>query len=228
MTPFRVAGAILLAVGCLAARPALAQISVSEMVIDILPDRPLHDLIVGNVGDEVAYVQIDIIEIVDPGTPEQTFVEGMDTAQAGLLATPNRLVLNAGERAVVRIAPVSRLENRDRVYWVRVKPVVGAIEADQSVIHVLFGYDVLTIVRPPELVLDYIVERTGTTIRAVNNGNTMVELAYGKQCASEEADCVNAPGKRLYAGLDWSAQLPIDGPVQYTVTVVDESFKQEF
>lgn len=228
MSVLRAAAVCVVAVACLIGRPADAQISVSEMVVDIMPDRPLHDLVVGNAGDEVAYVEVEVIEIVNPGTPEQTFIEGRAPAESGLLATPNRLVLNPGERALVRIAPVSRLPDRDRVYWVRVRPVVGAIESETSVIHVLFGYDVLTIVRPPTVEVAYSVERIGTTIRAVNHGNTMVELAYGEQCDAEGVNCVEAPGKRLYAGLEWSAELTRDAPVQYTVTEVDETFKQEW
>ena len=228
MPACRVAAVFVLALICLLAGPARAQISVSEMVVDILPDHPLHDLIVGNVSDEVAYVQIDVIEILDPGTPEQTFIEGLNANEAGLLTTPSRLVLNPGDRALVRIAPITRLTDRDRVYWVRVRPVVGALESDESVIHVLFGYDVLTIVRPEQVNVSYTVERNGNRIHAVNTGNTMVELAYGEQCNAQGENCIPAPGKRLYAGLEWSAELPFDGPVRYTMTVVDETFKQEF
>ena len=197
----------------LASTPAAAQISVSEMVVDLKPDQPLHDLVVGNVGDEIAYVQIDIIEILNPGTPEQSYIEGRPAAEAGLLTTPNRLVLNPGERAVVRIAPIERLTDRDRVYWVRVKPVVGAVESEQSVIHVLFGYDVLTIVRPPTATPSYTIERVGNRITARNDGNTMIEFAYGEQCDATGANCTPAPGKRLYAGIEWSAELPRDAPV---------------
>ena len=56
----------------------------------------------------------------------------------------------------------------------------------------------------------------------------MVELGYGEQCDAEGLNCIPAPGKRLYAGIDWSAELPVSGPVRYTVTVVDETFKQEY
>ncbi len=224
----RAAAILVFAFAFLGAHPALAQISVSEMVVDILPDQPLHDLIVGNVGDEIAYVQVEVIEILNPGTPEQTFVEGMNANEAGLLTTPNRLVLNPGDRALVRIAPITRPTGSDRVYWVRVRPVVGALESQESVIHVLFGYDVLTIVRPEQVNVAYSVERKGNRIHAVNTGNTMVELAYGEQCDAVGENCVSAPGKRLYAGLDWSAELPADGPVRYTLTVVNETFKQEY
>jgi len=228
MSACRAAAVFLIILVCVSGRPALAQISVSEMVVDILPERPLHDLVVGNVGTEIAYVQIDVIEILDPGTPEQSFIEGQNANAAGLLTTPSRLVLNPGDRALVRIAPITRLTDRDRVYWVRVRPVVGALESQESVIHVLFGYDVLTIVRPELVNIAYTVERVGNRIHAVNNGNTMVELGYGEQCDAQGENCISAPGKRLYAGLDWSAELPVNGPVQYTVTVVDESFKQEY
>ena len=106
MSASRVAALLLLTFLGTFALPAQAQISVSEMVVDIPPGRPLHDMIVGNVGDDIAYVQVDVIEIIDPGTPEQSFVEGQNANEAGLLTTPNRLVLNPGDRALVRIAPI--------------------------------------------------------------------------------------------------------------------------
>ena len=76
MSASRAAAIFLIALACLFGRAAQAQISVSEMVVDVPPDRPLHDLVVGNVGDDIASVQVEVIEILDPGTPEQSFVEG--------------------------------------------------------------------------------------------------------------------------------------------------------
>lgn len=222
--------ALLLLASALAFAPghARAQISVSEMTVDIGPNQPLHDLVVGNPSDQTAYVEVEVIQINDPGGPNQTFVKGTNPGETGLLTTPNRLILKAGERAVVRIAPVKRDPDRDRVYWVRVKPVVGQLEAQQSVIRVLFGYDVLVIVRPPDPKPSFTVKRDGRTITATNTGNTMVELGYGQQCDADGTNCVSAPGKRLYAGLTWSAELPRDAPVVYTVTEGGQSFKQQY
>ena len=205
-------GAALLALGGL----AHAEMVLSQVIVDLMPGKPPRDDIeVWNNGPERMYVAADPFEIVNPGTPEEKRVPAKDPEQSGLLVAPQRLVLEPGERRLVRIAAIGNRPASDRVYRVAIKPVAGAVTAEESALKLFVGYDALVLVRPAAFTGDVVGERTGKTLTLRNAGNTGQELFEGKQCDAAGKDCRDLPARRLYPGVTWQQTLPFDTPVTY-------------
>lgn len=201
--------------------PVSAELIVSDLVVEIHANaQPRKDLEIWNNSDERSYVVIAPAEVLNPGSAAERRVQEPDPEKLGLLVTPNRLVLEPGQRRIVRIARVSPEPNRERVYRITVKPVVGDLTSDQSGLKVLVGYDVLAIVRPikPEPKISGV--RDGKTLLVRNDGNSSAELINGRQCNSEGL-CHSLPGKRLYAGSDWRVSLTSTGQVEFSIKVGD-------
>ena len=200
---------------------AQAEMVLSQVIVDLTPDKPPRDDIeVWNDGPERIYVAADPFEIVHPGTPgEQRVPAATDPEQAGLLVAPQRLVLEPGERRVIRVALVGARPASDRVYRVAIKPVAGPVSANETALKLLVGYDALVLVRPAEFTGDVTGERHGKTLTLTNAGNTAQELFAGRQCDPSGTACSDLPAKRLYSGAVWQQTLPFDTPVNYKAQI---------
>jgi P pilus assembly chaperone PapD len=199
---------------------AQAEMVLSQVIVDLMPGKPLRDDIeVWNDSRERMYVAADPFEIRNPGTPQEQRVPAADPEQSGLLVAPQRLVLEPGERRLVRIAATGERPGADRIYRVSIKPVAGAVTADRSALKVLVGYDTLVLVRPAQFTGDVTGQRTGKTLTLTNAGNTSQELFDGRQCDASGKDCRDLPAKRLYAGATWSQPMPFDTPVSYKASI---------
>jgi len=107
------------------------------------------------------------------------------------------------------------MATHNRVFRIAIRPVAGAVTADQSALKVLVGYDALVLVRPAAFTGDVVGTRTGKTLTLRNAGNTGQELFEGKQCDAAGKDCRDLPARRLYPGVTWQQTLPFDTPVTY-------------
>lgn len=196
---------------------ARAELELSQLVVELQPGKhDRQDVEVSNSGPDQAFVEIDPREIVSPGTtPEQSRTDP-DPEKLGLLVSPSRLILQPGERRLVRFATLAPASDRERVYRVMVKPVVGKLSSAQSGLKVLLGYDVLVLVRPSVPNPQLSATRAGGELTFRNDGNVSVELTDGKQCDAP-GRCTDLPDKRLYAGASWTVTLKNASPVQYTV-----------
>jgi P pilus assembly chaperone PapD len=212
-----------------AAAPATAGIVLSEAVVDIEPGQPAaQDIEVWNNGSDVAYVVSEPSEIRSPGLPAEARVKVEDPGAGGLLVTPQRLILQAGERKLVRIATIAPRGASDRVWRVTIKPVAGQVTAPGTALKLLVGYDVLVIQRPAVITPQVTASHAGAALTLVNAGNTNVELYEGKQCAADGPDCKPLPSRRLYPGQSWTQTLPGNGPARYRMaaghTVSQQSY----
>ena len=212
----------LLALACiaigLAAAPAGAELVLSQVVVDLLPaGPPRSDVEAWNNGEERIYVVAEPASILDPGTPKERRVASNDPAISGLLVTPQKMILEPGERKLIRIAAILPRSPRDRVYRVTVKPVVGELAVSGSALKVLVGYDMLVIVRPAVLTDGITARRVGNMMTLTNAGSTSVEIYQGRQCNATGADCRELPARRLYAGADWQQTIDPARPVDYLV-----------
>jgi P pilus assembly chaperone PapD len=208
---------------------AQAEMVLSQVIVDLMPGKPLRDDIeVWNNGSERMYVAADPFEIRNPGTPEEQRVAAADPEQSGLLVAPQRLVLEPGERRLVRIAATGPRPATDRVYRVAIKPVAGAVTADRTALKVLVGYDTLVIVRPAQFTGDVTGRRDGKTLVLTNTGNTAQELFAGRQCNANGQDCRNLPAKRLYPGATWRQPLPYDTQVAYKAGIGGQVRERQF
>jgi len=197
---------------------ASAGIVLSDLIVELQPANQLKDDIeVWNDSPDRAYVAVEPREILQPGTPEEAVRKDPDPEKLGLLVTPTRMVLEPGQRKLLRLATLAPPSDKERIYRVTVKPVAGDLQAQNSGLKILVGYDVLVLVRPTVSAPVVSAVRSGRTLTFTNSGNASVELVDGRQCDSSRQHCVDLPGKRLYAGASWSEQLNSDLPVEYTV-----------
>jgi P pilus assembly chaperone PapD len=198
--------------------PAHAELVLSDLVVELLPGKESRkDIELWNDSDERSYVEISPAEIVNAGQPSESRRVLPDPEQLGLLVSPNRMILEPGQHKIIRIAAIAPSADRERIYRITVKPVVGDISAEQSGLKVLVGYDVLTMVRPANPAPRIVGSRDGNNLVVRNEGNASTELLNGKQCEAPGKACSELPGKRLYAGAEWRLPLERSGPIEYSV-----------
>lgn len=200
--------------------PAAAhgELVLSELIVELQPGKHVRDdLEVWNNAPERAYVAVEPREIINPSLNSQRDRRDPDPEKLGLLVSPSRMILEPGERRLLRIASLAPGSDQEHVYRVTVKPVVGGVDAKDSGLKLLVGYDVLVLVRPAQPVTNVSAVRIGKKLTFKNMGNVSVEIVDGKQCNASQAECTKLPGKRLYAGTSWTAELGSDGPAEYTL-----------
>lgn len=207
-----------------------AEMVLSQVIVDLGPgEAPREDIEVWNSGSDRLYVQAEPFEIVAAGTDAERRIPAGDPEASGILVSPQRLVLAPGERRVIRIALIGARPSADRVYRLAIRPVVGAVSANESAVKVLVGYDALVIVRPLEISGDVVGDRRGRTLVLRNEGNTSQEIFQGRQCNSSGDDCHELPAKRLYPGVTWEQTLPFDSaPVSYRAAIAHQIRERQF
>ncbi len=204
----------------LLAAPAWADMVLDKSILDFEPGQPLsQDIEVHNTGTETLYVTVKAFEIVDPKLEQPERRELDDPRQAGLLATPNRVVVPPGGRKPVRVMVRQPATAQDLIYRISIVPQVGEVQSETLAVKVVVGYDALVIVRPPEASPEVEAKREGRTVEFINHGNTNVLLNRIRQCNADQSDCVELNSNRLYAGETWTLDLPRDGPVEVYHTV---------
>ena len=208
---------IALLLGCLAPA-ARAEIVLSQVIVDMKPgSSEFQDIEVYNDGDERLFVAAEPARILNPGQVNETRVSEPDPSAFGLLVSPQRLVLEPGQRRVVRVAALGGRAATDKVYRVAIKPVAGELSAAATALKVLVGYDVLVLLRPAAVAGEVTAVRQGRKITFHNGSNTAQEIYNGRQCVAGQP-CVALPAKRVYAGADWCIALPDDAPAEFTVS----------
>jgi P pilus assembly chaperone PapD len=208
--------------------PARAELVLSQLIVELRADgKTRDDIEVWNNSPERAYVAVDPNEIVNPGQRSEERRREPDPEKRGLLVAPARLILEPGQRKLVRIAALASSVERERVYRVTIKPVAGELSADRSGLKILVGYDVLVLLRPANPRPQLSAIRSGNRLSFRNEGNSSLELVDGRQCRPD-GKCVELPGKRLYAGAEWSEPLSSAQPVEYRVVSDGRSDRRIF
>jgi P pilus assembly chaperone PapD len=198
---------------------AHAELVLSQVIVDMQAGKPAHDDIeVWNDSAERMYVVAEPAQIQSIADP----------AVSGLLVTPRRMVLEPGQRRIMRLAALLPRDTSERIYRVTVKPVAGPVTAEVTALKVLLGYDVLVLVRPQRIVGEVTGTRSGSRLTFRNNSNTAQEIYDGKQCDAAGKDCKQLPATRLYAGAQWNVDLPYDTVVEYRLTAGNGSSVRRF
>lgn len=212
-----------------AAAPASADLVLNQVVVDMLPTAPPRvDIEAANTGKERIYVVAEPAEIVNPGRPDERRVANPDPGALGLLVTPQKMILEPGERKLIRVAAIAPRTTRERIYRVTVKPVSGGVTAQATALKVLVGYDVLVMVRPTTLDGTVTAVRTGASLSLTNTGTTNVELFEGRQCDAAGKTCTPLPPKRLYAGVTWSQPIDPARPADYRIKIGNTTVVKRF
>lgn len=215
-------------VSIISGSPAQAEMVLSKVVVDLGSERPPRDDIeIWNNGPERLYVLSEAAEILDPGTPKERRISpGADSLD--LLVSPQRVILEPGERRMLRIAALAGRPQSERVYRVAIRPVAGTIASSVSALKIFVGYDILVLVRPQIGQEQLEVSRLGDKLIVRNTGTVSQELFQGKQCSDDGSDCRQLPAKRLYPGAYWDLALPFSTKVSFKVAVGQKIRDQEF
>jgi P pilus assembly chaperone PapD len=211
--------------------PALAQIAVHPVILDLPPgELQRADFTVENPTAERVFVLVEPARIDAPGSADENRVAASDPQTLGLLASPPRMILEPGERRFVRVAALSPPGESERIFRVAVKPVAGDVTGEASGLKVLVGYDLLVIQRPavPSATLDW--EDRGTELAIRNTGNSNIQLVNGKACnEGQRAEaCAEAPPTRLYAGNELVVPKEAGQTVTYDLIFLGKSSRQVF
>lgn len=203
---------------CLAASNARAEFLISSAILEFTQDGARQqDIELVSRGGETDYIVTEVNEIVGPGTPQEAHQRIEEPADGWLLVTPDKTVLAAGSRKVLRFVLLREPDEAEHIYRVAVKPVVSEVKNPAKVgLKVLIGYEALVIIRPAVVMPRYDITRNGKTLTVANRGNSNVLLQSGTQC-EERAACPLPPVVRAYAGQTARIELPRDAPVTYSV-----------
>src|SRR5262249_5576360 len=157
--------------------PARAELVLGELIVELQAGKQVRDDVeVWNNSPERSFVSIEPREIVNPSLSSQTALKDPDPEKLGLLVSPERMILEPGQRKLVRIATLSADATREHVYRVTIKPVVGGLQAEDSGLKIVVGYDVLVLVRPMQPMANVTASRNGKMLTFNNSGNVSVEL----------------------------------------------------
>lgn len=215
--------------GAFATTPAHAAVALSKVIVDLAPEAPPRDDIeITNTGDERQYIVAEPAVIQAPGTAQEKRIESTDPTVTGLLVSPQKLVLEPHESKLIRVALVAPRDNQEHVFRLTIKPVAGAIEAEQTSLKVFVGYDVLVIARAAAFAGEITAIRSPGTITFHNGSNASVELADGRQCDATGENCASLPAKRLYSGADFAVSIRLSTPVEYRIQQGETSTKKVF
>ncbi|WP_323846712.1 fimbria/pilus periplasmic chaperone [Microbulbifer magnicolonia] len=191
----------------LLAQPALAAMSLDKIIV-YLDDSPnaRGDIVVTNPDEETLYLQTEIYRVDNPGLPDEKRQRVVDPKEFKLLISPSKAVLSSGEQKRFRLMSLERELEKEKVYRVTFKPVVGDIKSDRTALKILVAYQALIFVQPKDGSYKLETEKQDGEWVLKNSGNINVEVAEVQHCQSG-ADCRPLALKgRLYAG----AALPIE------------------
>lgn len=191
--------------------------------------QPRQDVKVSNTGEEVIYVEVEVLAVENPGTPEETRSVVSNPQDLKLLATPTKLIVPPGGQKLVRIVNLQPRNSDERVYRINVTPIVPPLQEETSQLRIVVAYQILTIVQPDSPESKLTAVRRGNQIVFENDGNTNVLLSDGQQCDPAVPDsCQELPSRRLYAGNSWTLDLPFNAPLSYSVRSFDGIKKEIF
>jgi len=202
---------------------AIGDMSVDKMVVNFFPGKgKSQDIVVSNNGNEVLYVQVTPEKVTDSALPTETREIVRNPIEAGLLVSPRRIVLQPGDSQVVRLVRMRPFQE-ETVFRVDLKPVTGELQAEQTGVKIMVGYNLIVFVSPQEMNTNLTVKRDAKRLSLINSGNVNVDFRRILQCESADilaeatADddrCMLLSTPRLYPGRDAVVELPYDQPVR--------------
>jgi P pilus assembly chaperone PapD len=198
-----------------------ADMVLNKSIIYFEPSEPnKQDIEIENVGTDPLYIKVEPKIVKQPGTDQQSREAYNDPIKAGLLVSPNKLVIPPGGRKLVRFVNLRPNPTEEHVYRVGISPVVGDLVDGQSGVKVVIGYEVLVLVHAVNAEPELVHVRSGKTLEIENKGNRNILLREGIQCLNQqqnENNCDHIAGKRLYPGNKWNVELPHDMAVKFSL-----------
>lgn len=198
---------------------AQADMSLSRMIVDFKADDAHHqDIQIFNKDKDNTYVNINVVEVLNPGSDKEERVPVQDLKTLSLVVTPKKLIVPGNSQKTVRLVTLEDAGKTDRIFRVDFSPAVGKLKAKTSGIKLLVAYQALVIIRPDKPMVNVSAERKGKIIVFRNTGNTNALLQNGSQCnPANTKECKTLSARRLYAGNSWELELPYNAPVSFEV-----------
>jgi P pilus assembly chaperone PapD len=198
-------------------------------------DEDRQDVVIRNPDADTMYLDVDVVEVLRPGEPDEELIRTLDAHSMDLLVTPSRLVVPPGGQRLLRLVQMAAADDRERVFRVAVTPEVSEITPLHSAVNAPVTHEVLVIVAPQQQRPALVAAREGASLEFQNLGNANVLLYRGIQCADaalldtpDHAGCRPVNGTRLYAGNRWRPALPYDTPVEFIIEASGRNQRQRF
>lgn len=194
--------------GCLLTGMASASITLDSMHAYLPPNRSTGELSVYNMSSATAYVRVDVIEMTLTG--DELNAEPGEIEKA-LLASPNRLIVPAGGRQVVRLIVLGERE-RERYFRVRFVPVApkkadgfdisdeDESEASKTMhaeLSIQVGYGARAVVAPRSPAFATRIVSVDGDYVIHNDGDSTIYLDEYRSCVRESSDCRDLPRERV-------------------------------
>lgn len=184
-------------------------------------EPPRQDITVSNQGDEMAYVSVEVLAVINPGTDkEERKAIGSDD-DIKFVASPAKLAIPPGGRKQVRLVNLGDAGG-ERIYRINFTPVLPPLqkETEGMGVRVVIAYQVLAIIQPPEPVDNIDIKKDPISLVLKNKGNTNALITNVSQCDKNAENCQNDLGStRLYPGNTMTVALPYkDTPVTLKMT----------
>ncbi|WP_051687120.1 molecular chaperone [Microbulbifer sp. HZ11] len=172
----------------LIANPALAAMSLDKIIV-YLNDQPnsRDDILVSNPDQEPLYLQTEIFRVDNPGQPDEQRVRITDPKDFRLLVNPAKAVLAPGTRKRFRLMSLDKNLDREKVYRVTFKPVVGDIKSDKMALKILIAYQALVFVQPKNGSYEFELLRSGEQLILTNTGNINAQVSEVFYCTDDES-----------------------------------------
>lgn len=195
---------------------ASASLVLDKVIIDLEAEGPARDDIeLLNDGDERMYVAVEPFEVLNPDTDLEQRVALTLEESGPIFVSPRRLILEPGERRLLRIALLGDRPVSERIFRVMVRPVSGEIVSDTDGLKVLVGYDTLVLLRPSEESGSILSVREGGGLMLENRSNASVEFFEGKACVAASQPCRPLAPNRLYPGEKWVIEAKTEEQIEF-------------
>ena len=119
-----------------------AEIFVDRAIVRLGPETSnREDIKVINNDDEVSYVQVEVLEVRNPGTEQEERVTVTDPDKIKLIASPSKLMIPAKSQKLVRVVNLDPGANEERIYRVNITPVLPPLQENKgSVVRIVVAY----------------------------------------------------------------------------------------
>lgn len=200
--------------------PASASMILERTILNFHEGMKRQDLEITNPDQEPLYVKIELLEVLHPNTEQEQQNLISDSLAAKFLVTPEKLVIPAGGKKLIRFVNLQSPSDKEKVFRVNLIPVAADGNTKKTTgVKVLVGYQMLVFIQPKKLVpkLDGVI--SNGQLHLSNNGNTNLMLRNGTQCENpkKKKNCNDLPSKRLYPGNKWSIDLKHSTEAQYVM-----------
>ena len=199
---------------------------IDKAVVNFLPEKPARqDIKVINNENENLYVKIDVLEVINPGQPNEQRNLVRNPDKVDLLVTPSRMVIPPNGTKLLRLINLATDIQEEKVYRINITPIAApnAEKAEGTKVNIIIAYQALVLISPLNPTYEVDAKREGKMLSVTNTGNSYVVVKGGEQCPAikNEEECFAIPPKRVYSGVTYRVELPFGEPVTLNVQGVD-------